>query len=106
MRLSSLIGLVRRRAVYLVCAQMQRFFTILATILGMTLLTGCSNTIPIAGAYFPAWLLSILIGLLVTSILNFVFFRIGLDPWIKPRAIAYPAMALFFTLITYLIFFR
>jgi hypothetical protein len=69
------------------------------------LLSGCSCIQEIGGAYFPAWLLSILIGWILAAIVRIVFVKIGLDGWIRPRSIGYPALNVFFTLLIYLIFF-
>jgi len=65
----------------------------------------CSPTWEIGGAYFPAWLICMVSGLACTLAARFVLIRTGLDPWIRPRAIAYPAMGVLFTLLVYLIFF-
>jgi hypothetical protein len=44
-------------------------------------------------------------GLACALAVRFAFVRLGLDPWIRPRALAYPAFGLFFTLVIYLLFF-
>ena len=67
--------------------------------------TGCSPTWEVGGAYFPAWLICMVAGLFCALITRFVLIRIGLDPWVRPRALAYPAIGIFFTLFIYLIFF-
>jgi len=69
------------------------------------LLSGCSCIQEIGGAYFPAWLLSILIGWALSLISRFLLLRVGIDGWIRPRAIGYPCLGAFFTLLIYLIFF-
>ena len=74
-------------------------------LLVLGILPGCSNTLEIAGAYFPAWLVSILVGILLTGTTRLLLFRAGIDNWIRPRAIAYPCLTLFFILLTYYLFF-
>ena len=44
-------------------------------------------------------------GLAGTVIVRLLLSRLHLDPWVRPRALAYPAMAIFLTLLVYLIFF-
>lgn len=44
-------------------------------------------------------------GLACTLAARFALIRSGLDPWIRPRGLGYPAMGLFFTLLIYLLFF-
>jgi hypothetical protein len=84
---------------------MSRLLLITVTLGVAGLLSGCSCIQEIGGAYFPAWLLSILIGWILAGIVRIVFIRIGLDGWIRPRSIGYPALNVFFTLLIYLIFF-
>jgi YtcA family len=84
---------------------MSRLFSMLVTLGAVGLLSGCSAIQEIGGAYFPAWLLSILIGWILAATVRIVFIRIGLDGWIRPRSIGYPALNVFFTLLIYLIFF-
>jgi len=68
-------------------------------------LSGCSPMWEVGGAYFPAWLICMVAGLACALAARFVLIRAGLDPWIRPRALAYPALGIFFTLLIYLIFF-
>ena len=70
-----------------------------------SLLTGCSCIQEIGGAYFPAWLLSILVGWLLTGVIRFILIKVGIDGWIRPRSIGYPSLIVFLTLLIYLIFF-
>jgi len=68
--------------------------------------TGCSSTLGVGGAYFPAWLVCMVTGLMGSILVRAFFIRIGLDARLRPRALAYPSMALLLTLLTFLIFFR
>ncbi len=69
------------------------------------LLSGCSCIQEIGRAYFPAWLLSILIGWVLTGVVRLILIKVGIDGWIRPRSIGYPSLIVFFTLLIYLIFF-
>lgn len=66
---------------------------------------GCTPMQQIGGAYFPGWLLSAGCGLLAVSMVRGLLILAGLDRVLEPRPLAYPAMAVIFTLLTYLIFF-
>lgn len=68
-------------------------------------LPGCSCIQEIGGAYFPAWLLSILVGWFLAMIVRIILIKVGIDGWIRPRSIGYPSLLVFFTLLIYLIFF-
>jgi len=83
---------------------MKRIFTA-ATLIMAVALSGCSCIQEIGGAYFPAWLLSILVGWLLTGVIRFILIKVGLDGWIRPRSIGYPSLVVFLTLLIYLIFF-
>jgi hypothetical protein len=84
---------------------MKRLLHTAAAVASTSLLDGCSCIPEIGGAYFPAWLLSILIGWVLSVIVRFILIKAGIDGWIRPRSIGYPALLVFFTLLVYLIFF-
>jgi len=83
---------------------MKRLFTA-ATLMMAVALSGCSCIQEIGGAYFPAWLLSILVGWLLTAFIRFILIKVGIDGWIRPRSIGYPSLVVFLTLLIYLTFF-
>ena len=59
-------------------------------------LGGCEERVPsinLLGAFFPAWMLCILAGIALTILARQLFTATGLDPWIGPRVLIYPALA-------------
>ena len=84
---------------------MYRHSLTLVVLAASPFLSGCSCIPAIGGAYFPAWLLSILIGWVLSMIVRFIMVKVGLDGWIRPRSIGYPCLNIFFTLLVYLIIF-
>lgn len=44
-------------------------------------------------------------GLVGTFLLRLLLIALRLDAWIRPRAFAYPAIGIFLTLLSYLLFF-
>ena len=84
---------------------MKRFPVLFLSLGSLLALPGCSCIQEIGGAYFPAWLLTILIGWIMATIVRLVLIKVGIDGWIRPRSVAYPALMIFFTLLIYLIFF-
>jgi len=44
-------------------------------------------------------------GLAAALAVRAVLIRVGLDPWVRPRALAYPSVGIFFTLLIYYLFF-
>jgi len=63
-------------------------------------------SINLLGAFFPAWMLCVLIGVVLALIGHRVLTAAGLDAWLGPRGIVYPALALAFTLAIWVAFFR
>ena len=72
------------------------------------LLSGCERvpSITVVPAYFPSWMLCILVGIALTLVAQRVLAATGLEPSIGPRALVYPALALALTLATWVVFFQ
>ncbi|HUP07026.1 MAG TPA: YtcA family lipoprotein [Caldimonas sp.] len=72
------------------------------------LLGGCDRapTVTVLGAYFPAWMLCILVGGGLMLVAWRLLVAAGLDAAFGPRGLVYPALALVFTLLVWVIFFR
>jgi len=72
-------------------------------------LCGCEGRVPsvnVLGSFFPAWMLCILAGLMLSLLTRQLFKAIGLDPWIGPRAVVYPALAVGTMFATWIVFFQ
>jgi len=72
-------------------------------------LCGCEQRVPsvnVLGAFFPAWMLCILAGITLALLARQLFNAIGLDPWIGPRAVVYPALAVGAMFATWIVFFQ
>ena len=81
-------------------------FRILITLLlVLWTMTGCDPQINIAGAYFPAWLLSGLIGLAALWILHLIFLRTNMVPFFVPIPLFYAALYIALTCGCWLLFF-
>jgi hypothetical protein len=72
------------------------------------LLSGCERvpSINLLGAFFPSWMLCILIGIALTLVARRALAAGGIDSLIGPRVLVYPALALAFTLGAWVAFFR
>jgi hypothetical protein len=68
-------------------------------------MTGCDPQINVAGAYFPAWLLSGLIGLAAFWVLHLIFLRTKMVPFFVPIPLFYAALYIALTSGTWLLFF-
>jgi hypothetical protein len=70
---------------------MSRWVTALA-VLAMLTMTGCDPQLNIAGAYFPAWLLCMIAGLLSFWVIHLIFLRTGIIPFLVPITLVYAAL--------------
>ena len=70
-------------------------------------LAGCSRnpSLEISGSFFPAWMLSIFIGLVATLVAKRIFLATRLDPHLTPHLLVYGALMLCFTLLTWLLLY-
>ena len=68
-------------------------------------LWGCDPVFDLEGAFFPAWMLCMLVGIVLAVLLRVVFVRSGLEPHLGPLPLVYSALALLLTLSTWLLFF-
>ena len=62
--------------------------------------------INVIGSFFPSWMLCAAIGIVVALIGRFVFVRLGVDPYLGPRALVYPSLAILVTLALWVTLFR
>ena len=62
--------------------------------------------INVVGSFFPSWMLCAAIGIVVTVLAHRFLVRAGIDPYVGPRALVYPSLALLVTLVLWVAFFR
>jgi len=70
------------------------------------LLAGCDPVIEIQGTFFPAWLLCMIVGVVLTVALRPLFVRLGIEPFLGPLPLIYTSLAVLLTLGAWLLFFR
>jgi hypothetical protein len=62
--------------------------------------------INVIGSFFPSWMLCAAIGIVVAVMARQVLLRVGVDPYLGPRALVYPSLALLVTLVLWVTWFR
>lgn len=62
--------------------------------------------INVIGSFFPSWMLCAAIGIVVAVLARRLFLRLGVDPYLGPRALVYPSLALLVTLVLWVTLFR
>lgn len=81
-------------------------------LIGLVLTGGCrvtadhSPTIDVIGSYFPAWMVCILSGLVLTLVVRQMLITLKLDVHVRPLAVVYVCLMIIFTLATWLLFFQ
>jgi YtcA family len=74
--------------------------------LGLGTLTGCGRapSFDILGSFFPAWLVCLAVGLLLTVAARWVLLKMNIV--LALPVLTYPCLTVLFTLALWLIFFR
>ena len=62
-------------------------------------------SVNILGSFFPAWLLCVVAGVMLTLVARQVFVATGLTRHVAPAGIVYPALAFLLTFATWLVVF-
>jgi hypothetical protein len=75
--------------------------------LGALSTTGCalSPSVNILGSFFPAWLISIVTGLVLALVVWRVLVATGIAPHLTPPALVYPCLAALLIFASWLILF-
>ncbi len=55
--------------------------------------------INIVGSFFPSWILCAVIGVAAAFLARRLLVRAGIDPYVGPRALFYPSLAILVTLV-------
>ncbi len=81
---------------------------IIAFFSAAALLSGCvsSPSIPILGAFFPAWLLCSIGAIVITLIFRAVLIKCELSEKLGPPLLVYPLITVICTLSFWILFFR
>ena len=70
-------------------------------------ITGCalSPSVNILGSFFPAWLISIVTGLVLALITWRVLIATGVAPYLTPAGLVYPCLAVLLIFASWLVLF-
>lgn len=73
---------------------------------GLPLVIACDPILSIDGAFFPGWMLCLIVGIGLAFAFHPVFVRMRIDAHLGPPVLIYPSLALLLTLGTWLVFFH
>ena len=73
----------------------------------LLLTSGCgfAPSVNILGSFFPAWLISIVTGLVLTVLVRQVFVAIKIAPYLRPAGLVYPSLAALLIFAAWLVLF-
>ena len=77
----------------------------LLLLLALLPLAGCDPIFDVAGAFFPAWILCIVVGFIITLIIRDILVRTGLDPHLGWKVPAYVGLFSMVSSSIWLVFF-
>jgi hypothetical protein len=69
-------------------------------------ITRCEPAFDVDGAFFPAWLLCMAAGGLLSIVLYRLFVWTRIDPYLGHPLVIYPALYVLTTLLTWIVFYR
>ena len=67
---------------------------------------GCDPVLNVAGSFFPAWMVSMLLGIGLTLAARYVLSAVVLEPHLGPTILVYTSLGLFLTVVAWLILYR
>jgi hypothetical protein len=67
---------------------------------------GCDPILNIQGSFFPAWIVCMTAGVVLTIACRQLLAQAGLEPHLGPLVLIYPSLWLLATLLTWLAFYR
>jgi hypothetical protein len=65
-----------------------------------------SPTVDVLGSYFPAWMVCIILGLVLTVVARQLFIGLKLNAHLRPAGLVYPCMMILWTMAAWLIYFK
>ena len=79
----------------------------LGLLMAVALCTSCTRapSFDILGSFFPAWLISIVTGVVLTVLVRQVFVATELAPYLRPAGLVYPGLTCLLIFATWLILF-
>ena len=67
---------------------------------------GCNPLLNVAGSFFPAWMVAMVLGIGLTVAVRYVFAVAGLEPHLGPTVLIYASLGLLLTVVVWLVLYR
>jgi cytosine/uracil/thiamine/allantoin permease len=66
----------------------------------------CDPVLNVAGSFFPAWMVAMLVGVVLTVVARLLLAVAGLEPHLGPPVLIYVSLGLLLTVATWLVLYR
>ena len=66
----------------------------------------CDPVLNVAGSFFPAWMVAMLVGVALTGVARLVLAVAGLEQYLGPPVLIYASLGLLLTVATWLVLYR
>ena len=76
------------------------------TSVAVEVLSHQSPTVDVLGSYFPAWMVCILSGLMLTLVAHWIVQVGNLKPFLGPLPLIYSCLMIIFTFVTWILFYQ
>jgi len=87
-------------------ARWPRLSVVAAALAAGVLAGACDPIVNIQGSFFPAWIVCMCVGLVVSAAFRQLFAGIGIEPHLGPLLLVYPSLWVLVTLLTWLVLYR
>jgi hypothetical protein len=87
-------------------ARKTRFLRLGACLVLLLPLCGCDPSVNFYGSFFPAWIWSLVIGIILTFVFRFIFAALRLERNMGPLLLIYLCLTLLLSCVAWLILFR
>ena len=77
-----------------------------ASALVLVVSTGCDPVLNVAGSFFPAWMVSMLLGVGLTAAIRYVLAAAQLEQHLGPPILIYTSLGLLLTVAAWLVLYR
>jgi hypothetical protein len=67
---------------------------------------GCDPVLNVAGSFFPAWMVAMVFGVVLTVAARYVFVVTGLEASMGPPILVYASLWLLLSVLTWLVLYR
>jgi hypothetical protein len=67
---------------------------------------GCAPILNIEGTFFPAWMMCLALGIVLTVVVRQLLVVLHLEPHLGPPLLIWPALGLLLTMLTWLVLYR